>query len=375
MSITAKLKSSVESATGLSLYYYDEGGINALLDNASLPCAFYYLIRDTELIRDGSQIRERASIAVYFVDKTEFDFKSDDNEAIIESLKTKGNSWLTSLVSDSTLTIDGTVRTTRIYNEFDVILTGIGYNLTIEENYGFNVCKEQEYTPTHVRRLEHNGLFEVHEYDWVEVDLDYHWGEIDGNINDQTDLRDALDLKADLTDVHNGTLTIKKGAETIGTFTANQSGDTEVTIPDTDLSDVERTTNKVTDLSSADNTKYPTALAVLTAINAIENVSDIVDIVATKADLDLYDTTHLGDKDIVKVIADETHDGKPSYWRWDNPNRTWGYVASENGGGAWGQISGDIEDQTDLMEMLQDKQIYEISASEIHDMVQRIINE
>jgi len=38
----------------------------------------------------------------------------------------------------------------------------------------------------------------------------------------------------------------------------------------------------------------------------------------------------------------------------------------------WGNITGNIEDQTDLMEMIRDKQIYEISASAITDMIIKI---
>jgi len=173
MSIISKIKASVESATGYTLHYYDESTINEVLDANPLPCAFYYLRKDTELLVDGEQNRERANVAVFFVNKTEFDFNSADNETIIEAVKTKGNIWLRSLMADSALKIsEGTqVRTTRLYNQFDVILTGIGFNITLEEVYGFNACTDTEYTPTHKLILIGDGLFDVHNYYWVEVNI------------------------------------------------------------------------------------------------------------------------------------------------------------------------------------------------------------
>lgn len=63
-------------------------------------------------------------------------------------------------------------------------------------------------------------------------------------------------------------------------------------------------------------------------IDAIKNSPDVVDIVATKADLDAYDTSHLGDNDIIRVLADETHDGQSSYYRWDKSASTWEFIGT-----------------------------------------------
>lgn len=63
-------------------------------------------------------------------------------------------------------------------------------------------------------------------------------------------------------------------------------------------------------------------------IDAIKNSPDVVDIVDTYADLQAYDTSHLGDKDIIRVLTDETHDGASSYYRWDKQTETWTYIGS-----------------------------------------------
>lgn len=54
-----------------------------------------------------------------------------------------------------------------------------------------------------------------------------------------------------------------------------------------------------------------------------KNSPDVVDIVGTYADLEDYDTSSLGDNDIVRVLQDETHDGESTYYRWSTSTQTW----------------------------------------------------
>ena len=66
-----------------------------------------------------------------------------------------------------------------------------------------------------------------------------------------------------------------------------------------------------------------------TQIDAITSKSDVVDVVATYADLQAYDTQHLGNNDVIKVLDDETHGHSQTYYRWNKPNSTWTYIGSE----------------------------------------------
>lgn len=61
-------------------------------------------------------------------------------------------------------------------------------------------------------------------------------------------------------------------------------------------------------------------------VEEIKNNPDVVDIVATYADLQAYDTQHLTDKDIIRVLQDETHDGESTYYRYSKQSNTWTYV-------------------------------------------------
>lgn len=67
-------------------------------------------------------------------------------------------------------------------------------------------------------------------------------------------------------------------------------------------------------------------------VQELKNNPDVVDIVATYADLQAYDTSTLTDKDIIRVLSDSTHDGQSSYYRYDATTEQWVYVGT--GGGA-----------------------------------------
>ena len=61
-------------------------------------------------------------------------------------------------------------------------------------------------------------------------------------------------------------------------------------------------------------------------VEEIINNPDVVDIVATYADLQAYDVTHLHNKDVIRVLTDETHDGNSTYYRLTKPGNTWTYI-------------------------------------------------
>ena len=66
-------------------------------------------------------------------------------------------------------------------------------------------------------------------------------------------------------------------------------------------------------------------------IAEIKNNPDVVDIVDTYADLQNYDTSSLGDRDIVRVLTDENHDDESTYYRWDKPNNQWVFIGAVEG--------------------------------------------
>ena len=89
------------------------------------------------------------------------------------------------------------------------------------------------------------------------------------------------------------------------------------------------------------NTK--TQQYILDAIDRVQNVEDeveelknnpdVVDIVDTYADLQAYDTQHLTENDIIRVLQDETHSGNSTYYRFTKNPDTWTFIGESASAG------------------------------------------
>ena len=68
-------------------------------------------------------------------------------------------------------------------------------------------------------------------------------------------------------------------------------------------------------------------------VEELKNNPDVVDIVDTYADLQAYDTQHLTENDIIRVLQDETHSGNSTYYRFTKNPDTWTFIGEISGGG------------------------------------------
>lgn len=64
-------------------------------------------------------------------------------------------------------------------------------------------------------------------------------------------------------------------------------------------------------------------------IDAISASSDVTDIVGTYAELQSYDTSTLGDNDIIKVLQDESRNGETTYYRWSTTTQSFTLIGEE----------------------------------------------
>lgn len=99
-------------------------------------------------------------------------------------------------------------------------------------------------------------------------------------------------------------------------------------------------TNEATARENADN-------GLQTQIDALSASSDVKDIVGTYAELQNYDTSTLGNNDIIKVLNDSTHEGAPSYYRWSTATQTFTYIGSESASYTKAQADAKFETITD----------------------------
>ena len=66
--------------------------------------------------------------------------------------------------------------------------------------------------------------------------------------------------------------------------------------------------------------------AVEQEVEDIKNNPDVADIVATYAALQAYDKSTLTDKDVIRVLADETHSGDSTYYRYSKSSDAFTYI-------------------------------------------------
>ena len=69
-------------------------------------------------------------------------------------------------------------------------------------------------------------------------------------------------------------------------------------------------------------------------VDELKNNPDVVDIVDTYADLQAYDTKHLSNNDIIRVLADETHSGNSTYYKFNKQADTWTFIGEIAGSGS-----------------------------------------
>ena len=102
----------------------------------------------------------------------------------------------------------------------------------------------------------------------------------------------------------------------------NINGENAISIDTTVVATQQNLANEVTNRENADN-------ALQAQIDGISASSDVVDIVGTYAELQQYDTQHLKDNDIIKVLQDETQGGATTYYRWSTTTNTFTLIGQE----------------------------------------------
>lgn len=102
----------------------------------------------------------------------------------------------------------------------------------------------------------------------------------------------------------------------------NISGENAISIDTTVVATQQNLSNEVTNRENAD-------IYLQQQIDGISASSDVVDIVGTYAELQQYDTQHLKDNDIIKVLQDETQGGATTYYRWSTSTSTFTLIGQE----------------------------------------------
>ena len=145
MTLREKIQESIINA-GNNFYYDSEYSLNRILDNATFPTAFMYLLQDSGIDRVGTQMLDKCNAQVVFSDLQDFDNTAITTDDIIEDCILKARFWLSTLQQSSNLELVQITSTKRIYSTFDVQLCGYLVNVQIRERYENKDCTNQPLT-------------------------------------------------------------------------------------------------------------------------------------------------------------------------------------------------------------------------------------
>lgn len=144
MTIVDKIIASIKGTLGqgFPVYYHDEATLNLLTSRMKFPCALFQLLSSGSVVDAAGQLKERVTAAVFFVEPaTEWDDDAVANERIIDRCKRRGLYWLSQNSLDDYVTARAT-RTSRVYDQYDDILTGFALYVEATELYGYSDCEK-----------------------------------------------------------------------------------------------------------------------------------------------------------------------------------------------------------------------------------------
>lgn len=119
---------------------------------------------------------------------------------------------------------------------------------------------------------------------------------------------------------------------------------------DSIIAELQRELNDVEEaLSEETSAREAADAAIEQEIEDLRNEPDVVDIVGTYAELQAYDTSDLGDKDIIRVLVDEMHDNESTYYRWNKTPQTWTYIGAVEGYYTRGQTDALLDEKQDTL--------------------------
>lgn len=143
MSIIDKIKSSVETATGIMFYYDTPQTLNVRMEreNWQFPCAILNIVQSGAVTDQNGVMRERLTIEVLFSQLSSLDFdgiKVEANE--LDEMKSTAFKWVQSLFRSHDLRVVSLNGTNRYYATDDAIISAYGINVTIDEIEGVSPC-------------------------------------------------------------------------------------------------------------------------------------------------------------------------------------------------------------------------------------------
>lgn len=138
MQIVDNILSKLNNIEGLETVFYESGwDTNLRIDRKPTPAAVLYLIQGFEIGLNGGIRKDNVDLEVFFFDRIDLSAKGEAVQAKMDELLPLVNGFVSLLVSDKTLVLDGdTVKVQAAYGQFDTHVCGWSLQLKLAEKQG-----------------------------------------------------------------------------------------------------------------------------------------------------------------------------------------------------------------------------------------------
>lgn len=127
--------------------FYNWAQLNVEMDRITKPTIVYVLPPSGDFYIDGlrQEIRDFPEAQIGFLCSTEFDFESDENDAIIERMKRLCYKFIRHLNESGYFTpLEGKLPYQIVYDHLDENVTGVVITPKLEEEEGVSICGDEE---------------------------------------------------------------------------------------------------------------------------------------------------------------------------------------------------------------------------------------
>lgn len=141
MTVEEKIRTIAEQIQGVTYIFDSWQNANIKLDNEPLPAIVNVLPASGTFQVGKQQLKDFPNCIFAFLDKTDFDFDSLENNAIVERCKSIAKEFILR-INTSTIfeDIEGEIFYSVVYDKLDVNVTGIAIELELKEINGLVMC-------------------------------------------------------------------------------------------------------------------------------------------------------------------------------------------------------------------------------------------
>lgn len=138
MTLVNKIKSILESISGVKTVIYDSGfSANQRIDRKPTPAALLYLLTDWSIDVSKGTAKEAAEAEVFFFDASKLDATGEQKDITVNEMETLALEFIAKVMSEKSISVkDDTIRMRSTYGKFDKFCVGVSVHIKLEEKQG-----------------------------------------------------------------------------------------------------------------------------------------------------------------------------------------------------------------------------------------------